>query len=369
MKIAILTNFSHPSICGVWARARNEAELLSKYHEVRVFSSNWVKGTKQISQPEEDYNNFKIQRFKAIRLGGESFLYWNFKNALLNFKPDVIIAHSYRQLHATKALKIAKKLKCGVFLVTHAPFVEGNITRTLMAKIAVNFYDRFIGPRTLNKFDKIIAITRWEIPILIKLGVKKEKIAYIPNGIPDEFFKQKKSLEENKILFLGRIAPIKDIETLINAIALLNKNVNVEIVGPAEDGYLKKLKSLIKEKNLEKKIIFKEPIYDIKEKIEKIDSARIFVLPSIRESMPQSLIEAMGREKIVISSNNKGARDLITDGKNGYLFKVGDYKELAEKIDYCLEKNPGDIGIEAKKSVEKFVWDKIIKEILKLIES
>ena len=45
---------------------------------------------------------------------------------------------------------------------------------------------------TFKWSDKIIAITRWEIPILIKLGVKKEKIAYIPNGIPDEFFKQKK---------------------------------------------------------------------------------------------------------------------------------------------------------------------------------
>ena len=74
MKIAILTNFSHPSICGVWMRAKQEAELLSKEHKVTVFSSNWIKGTVERSQPEEVYNKFRIQRFPAIKLGGESFL-------------------------------------------------------------------------------------------------------------------------------------------------------------------------------------------------------------------------------------------------------------------------------------------------------
>ena len=43
MKILELTNFS-AGICGVWARVREEAVRLAKKHEVRVFSSNFVKG-------------------------------------------------------------------------------------------------------------------------------------------------------------------------------------------------------------------------------------------------------------------------------------------------------------------------------------
>jgi len=366
MKIVILSNFSHPSICGVWTRAQHEAKLLAKHHEVRIFSSNSIKGTKLKSEKEAILGNLKITRFPSIKLGGESFLYWNFAKEILKFKPDIIMAHSYRQLHTTKALKITKKLKCKVFLVTHAPFVEGNITRTLPAKIAVKFYDKFIAPITINKFDKIIAITKWEIPYLLKLGAKKDKIVYIPNGIPDEFFTQKKSTENKKILFLGRIAPIKNIETLIRSMRLLkDKDINLEIVGPAEEEYLKKLKSIMKG---DKRITFTKPIYNIEDKIKKIDSAKIFVLPSIRESMPQSLIEAMAREKIAISSDNKGARDLIEDDKNGYLFKVGNYKELAQKINQAL-KNGSKIGKEAKKSVEKFSWSKVIQDTLKLIEN
>ena len=368
MKIAILTNFSHPSICGVWSRVKQEGELLANFHEVRVFSSNSIKGTKKRSGKEETIGKLKIKRFNSIKLGGESFLYWRFGKELIKFKPNVIIAHSYRQLHTTKALRLANKLKCKVFLVTHAPFVEGNITRTVLAKIVVRLYDRFIGHRTLNKFDKIIAITKWELPYLLNIGADKNKISYIPNGLDDKFFTYKKTKEQEKIFFLGRVAPIKDIETLILAFSLLkNKNIKLEIVGSYEEDYLRKLKNLINEKNI-KNITFKEPIYNLDDKIKKIDSAKIFVLPSIREGMPQSLIEAMAREKIVIASDNTGSKEIIEDGKNGYLFKIGDYKDLARKIEIGL-KNNKNLGKEAKKSVEKFSWGIIIKKTLELIES
>ena len=84
--------------------------------------------------------------------------------------------------------------------------------------------------------------------------------------------------------------------------------------------------------------------------------------------MPQSLIEAMSRSKIVIASNNLGNSDLIENGFNGYLFKIGDEKELAEKINSSLESTIKNkkIRINAKKSVEKFSWDKIIKELERL---
>ena len=83
--------------------------------------------------------------------------------------------------------------------------------------------------------------------------------------------------------------------------------------------------------------------------------------------MPQSLIEAMARERIVISSDNIGSRDLINDGKNGYLFKFDEPNELAKKIKLVLEKNK-NIGNEAKKTVEKFSWNLVIKDIMKVIE-
>jgi len=313
MKILELTNFS-AGICGVWQRVKQESEMLSKNHEVLVLSSNIIKGTENIAPEKEIIGKIKISRFPAKKLGGESFMKWLGKDAekiAIEFKLDAIFAHSYRHLHTLKALKLAQKTGAKCFLITHAPFER---KRGIIQNSIVYLYDLLVGKRTINKFDRIIAITKWEIPYFKKLGISKEKIAYIPNGIPDEFFRQKnpKIKEENKILFLGRIAPIKNIEILIKSASLIkDKKIFIEIVGPVEKEYFEKLEKIVKEFNLEKKIVFSPPVYNLAEKIKKIDSCKIFVLPSISEGMPQSLIEAMARGKIVIASRNSGNADLI----------------------------------------------------------
>ena len=368
MKILELCNYS-AGICGVWNRVKEESERLSKLgHEVKIFSSNLEKGTNKIVSEDDIIGDVLIRRFSARRLGGESFMLWNFEEEALKFKPDVIIAHSYRHIHTGKALKIAKKIGCRVFLVTHAPFERGE-TRKLLDKFIVHLYDKFIGKRRLKEFDKIIAITRWEYPYLKKLGVSDNKIIYIPNGIPSKFFEIKNGKEEkNKLLFLGRIAEVKDIETLILAMNFVD-NCFLEIVGPAEEKYLLKLKKLIRTNNLERKIKFSPAVFDLKEKIKKIDKSNIFVLPSKSEGMSQALIEAMARGKIVIASNNPGNRDLIVHGENGFLLKAGSYRKLADKINYALSADLNKMKNEAKKSVKYFSWSKIIEKIDNTIES
>ena len=105
-------------------------------------------------------------------------------------------------------------------------------------------------------------------------------------------------------------------------------------------------------------------IYNIKKKIAKIDSCKIYVLASRVEGMPQGLIEAMSRGKIVIGSDSVAIRDIIQDNKNGYLFEFDNPKSLAEKINLAIKNKK--IGDEAKKSVEKFNWKIIIKQLEQL---
>jgi len=370
MKILELTNFSAGS-CGVWTRVKQESELLSQKNEVIVFSSNATKDSDIIAPEKDKIGKIKIKRFPFKKLGGESFMSWNFEKEAITFNPDIIISHVYRHPHTKESLKLAKKLrkrgkKCKVFLVTHAPFVPDNSTRSTFSKIVVKLYDFFIGPRIINKFDKVIPITKWEISFLKKLGVKEDKIVYIPNGIPNNFFTQKKAKSEDKILFLGRISPIKSLETAILALPLVDsKEIKLEFVGPADEDYLKKLKALVNDNKLEKRVTFSKGVYNLNEKIKKIDSCNIFVLPSLREAMPQALIEAMSREKIVIASNNLGARDLIKDKETGFLFNIGDEKDLADKINFALKNK--STGKRAKDFVERFNWDNLIKKYEVLI--
>jgi len=366
MKILEICEFS-AGICGVWTRVKQESvELLKRGHEVYVFSSNSVKGTNETAKSYEEIEGIKIYRFPIKFKIGENALFWDFEKKALGLSPDIIIAHVYRHPHTNQALKVAKILKqkgknCKIFLVTHAPFVSPEI-RGFKLTLLTKIYDLFYS-KNLNKFDRIIAITKWEIPHLLDLGVKKEKIVYIPNGLPEQFFKQIKSEPTKDVLFLGRIAPIKDLETLIKAAKMLPE-VNFSIVGFAEKKYLEKLEMLI---GNSKNIKIYPPIYDLKKKIHIFDEHKIVVLPSKRECFGQVLVEAMAREKIVISSKTDGGKEIIGNEYTGFLFDIGNEKELAEKISFCLDKKNAriveKIKENAKEKAKEFQWSSLINEL------
>jgi len=354
--------------CGVWQRVKQESLELKKLgHDIKIFSSNFEKGTDKIISTEDNLENIKIRRFSAKKLGGESFLSWDFKKSALKFNPDVIICHVYRHLHTLKSLNISKKInklkKCKVILVTHAPFIEGNSTRSFFSKLSVLFYDLMIGPLTINKFDKIIAITKWEIPYLKKLGIKENKFVYIPNGIPEEFFTKKTQTGKN-ILFLGRVSPIKNIETILKAIPYFENNkLKFDLIGPFEDTYKKELDKLICDLNIKERVRFLGPTYDLNKKINLIDNYKFFILPSKREAMPQALIEAMARGKIVLSSETQGGKEIIQNRKNGFLFKIGNFKELAKLINQLENKNLKEISNNAVFTTKKFQWKNLIQKL------
>jgi glycosyltransferase involved in cell wall biosynthesis len=138
-----------------------------------------------------------------------------------------------------------------------------------------------------------------------------------------DFF-SKKTLN---IINVGRLTDQKDQETLVNAINIASKKVNIKcaIIGK---GMLKnRLNDLIKKFNLKKKIKLVGYQNNPYKYIKKAD---IFVLTSIFEGHPNVLIEAQYLKKFIISSNcPTGPREILNNGQFGNLFKVKDYKELS----------------------------------------
>jgi glycosyltransferase involved in cell wall biosynthesis len=369
MKILEICPFS-AGICGVWTRVFSESrEFIKLGHKVTIFSSDLVKGSGERANKTEEIDKIKIMRFSS----NQSFIkkrisqnvtYFDFEKELLNLihnkEIDLVITHLLHP-HSFKALKICIKYTIPCYLVTHAPF---NIKRKFPLNLATDIYSKIKTKPWINKFTKVISISKWEYSFLKQLGVNKDKIIYIPNGIPEEFFKQKKFKITNKnhILFLGRIAPIKNIETLLFAAKSLPE-FEFLIVGSPEEDYLKKINGVIKKNKLSNVKIY-PPVYKL-EKISLIDSCGLFVLPSIREAMPTVLLEAMARGKIVISSKTDGGKEIIQNNKNGFLFEIGDSKELARLIKENINGN-AEIERNAINFSKNFSWDKLIKYYLTL---
>jgi glycosyltransferase involved in cell wall biosynthesis len=348
-------------VCGVWARVRQEAnEFIKLGFDVRIFSSNQVKGDEsKIACSEEEIEGIKIKRFSSNagffdRLISRNVTYFNFKKEFEEYNPDIVITHLLHP-HSFKAVDLCNQNNIPCYLVTHAPF---NVKRRFPLNLLTLIYNNLNIKSKINKFTKIISITKWELPYLADLGVKKDKIQYIPNGIPSEFFKQKKIKTTKDVLFLGRIAPVKDIETLVRAAKLLPQ-IHFSVVGSYEKEYLDKINKMIVGENINN-IKILAPIYDLSKKIKLIDEHKIFVLPSLREAMPQVILEAMARGKIVLSSRTDGASEIIKDGKTGLLFNIGDYEQLSKLIKKNIEGN-NKISSQAQIEAKKYSWAKLIK--------
>jgi glycosyltransferase involved in cell wall biosynthesis len=363
LKILEICPFS-AGIGGVWTRVEQEAREFKKLgHEITILSSDREEGTNKIAKSEDVISGIKISRLSSNQgyldrlILSKNVTYFEPGKSIKEIKPDVVITHLLHP-HSFKALKMCQKLNIPCYLVTHAPF---NVKRNFLLNIAKKGFDRKTVKPNINEFTKIITITKWEEPYLRELGADENNFVYIPNGLPEEFFVLKKIKPTKQILFLGRIAPVKNLEVLISAAKKLPE-IEFSIVGMAESDYLKKLqKSIAKSKNV--RIL--PPIYDLKQKIGLIDKHRIFVLPSKREAMPQVLLEAMSRGKLVISSKTDGGKEIIWDNQNGFLFS-----DTSDLIRLIKENKSGNKKIQdlARKDSKQYRWSNLIKSYLKIFK-
>lgn len=197
------------------------------------------------------------------------------------------------------------------------------------------------------------------------------KFVIINNGISynKEFFKIKKLISSKskilKILFVGNIEKIKGLDRIIQLMSEL-ENSQLNIVGKIKDkpyfeNILLKYNLLFKEK----KVIYlgelkNNKLYDM------YVSSDILVLPSLYDSYPSVVLESLMSGTPVIISNMVGTKDIIINGRNGYVFK--DDKELKDIL-LKIQKNSELIKNMKKfatQTVKKEFWKYKIKELLEV---
>ena len=95
--------------------------------------------------------------------------------------------------------------------------------------------------------------------------------------------------------------------------------------------------------------------------------SHIVVLPSYREGLPKSLIEAAAAGRAIVTTDVPGCREVVQDGENGFLVPVRDAKELAAAIKKLIN-NPGLLITMGKKSrliaEQEFSIDQVVSKTL-----
>ncbi|RMD58166.1 glycosyltransferase family 1 protein, partial [Candidatus Woesearchaeota archaeon] len=191
------------------------------------------------------------------------------------------------------------------------------------------------------------------------IPLKKEeldrKIKTIPAGVDTKIFKPAKSKpEELKILMIARMVPYKRYYDFIEALSELKKRkisftASIRGDGPIE----KKIRKLVKEKELEGKVKFLPKVPHNKMP-NLMREHNVLVLPSYNEAIGMVVPEAMACGLATIVSDTCGATTYIDDGKNGMIFETFNTQQLADKIEKLSDKKLREkIGLQAVQTIRK----------------
>lgn len=219
--------------------------------------------------------------------------------------------------------------------------------------------------------------------------IEQSKIKTIGNGVDTSIFKPKilknkdlkairKEFNLNKedqiICFIGRLVAEKGILELIEAFSKIvdqNPKAKLMIIGDAATDRDQETKDIVNrflnQAKFKDKIIMTGYRKDIPQLLALSD---LFVLPSHREGMPRSIIEAMMMAKPVVATNIRGCREEIVDGKTGYLVPVEAPAKLADRIskilsDSKLKNKMGKAG--RKRALKLYDETKVIERQLEVL--
>ncbi len=196
----------------------------------------------------------------------------------------------------------------------------------------------------------------------------KQVVGIIYNGIDIENFKPKPEARpvNNFIITLGasRVTERKGIDYLIKALANLVPQYSQLLLRVMGEGDAREsLEKLAKDLELEKNIEFigriprenTAPYYQ---------EASIFVLPSFNEGMSNAMLEALASGLPLIATNTGGTSELVEEGVNGFIVKMKDSQDLADKIEILMKDEDlrKRMGEASRRKAESMSWEKVAKK-------
>lgn len=383
IKIAYVIQRFHPFRGGAEQNTYALAYRMAKQeHDVTVVTTN-VKFRNERLPKTETYNGIKIVRNWALNEQLYAGFYPGLLPYLLKNQFDVIhssgIGFLWREFCLVIKKIFSRKTK---FIVTpHGPFMAVNNSEGFR-KFAKNTYTFILRLFIPWLYDVVIAVNPKQVEWMTKeYGINPNKIFILPNGIDVDYIEETlfEHPKDDKVVitYMNRHEWYKGIHNVIEAIKtikennLTNKRFEFLIMGRAGN-FTPKLTEMVDNYNLNEyvKFIF-SPSDEERDRIF-YEESEINILPSNWEATGITLIEAMAKGNVLVTTyQNEAAEIIIKQGENGYIYNYTDIDKLTEILvtlinDYDLRQTIRKNNITAAKD---FTWEAIFPEYLSLIES
>ncbi|HET9909034.1 MAG TPA: glycosyltransferase [Anaerolineales bacterium] len=245
--------------------------------------------------------------------------------------------------------------------------------------------------QVLRRADRVVVATVAELTQLRFLYKANGNMVVIPPGvdvshfypIPSDEAKMYVGLkpDDRMVLFVGRIEPLKGVDTLIEAMSCLqlkekNRPVHLAIIGgdPAASPEemtveMARLQKLCDDLSVDQTVVFlgkrdqdKLPYY--------YSAAQLVVMPSHYESFGMVALEAMACGTPVVASEVGGLAYLVRDGETGFTIPDQEPDELCDKISWLLNDRElhETMSARAVEYAQDYAWEKIAKQIVEVYE-
>ena len=355
MHIALLSEKYTPDIGGLAISTERIARLLaSAGHHVRVFcpSSGLSPSEKRILADR----GIQIIRFGSHKRAEDTLLDW--------FE---IIAEEHKHL-PFDVLHAYYLVQAGFVVVYAGKYLN------LPSVVSIRGNDIERSPFDPQKFSQVMYTLQNASAVTANARILIDKarafcdreIDLIHNGIDTDLFKPLKRNEallealglqkEDPILgFAGELREKKGLATLLNAYAQVNKHrsTSILIVGEVRPGEDKSLFDALRSSIPNAKILVTGYVsnQDLPSYYSVMD---ILVHPSLRDGMPNVLLEAMACEKVVVATPAGGIADVLEDGKNGRIVSINDVNSLSMIIrDLLSDKELRErLGAAARRTIQ-----------------
>ncbi|WNH11643.1 glycosyltransferase family 4 protein [Thalassobellus suaedae] len=371
MNIGFLTpEYPHPKTGksgGIGTSIFNQAKaLVDLGHEVRIL----VYG-----QDGDDYfmeDGLHFHKIKNIKVKGLSLFLTQKKvervlNALyVSGKLDIVEAPDWTGFTAFV------RPKCPLVIKEH-----GSDTYFChLEQRPVKFKNKFLEKRAFTKADGIISVSAFTGKLTNSLFKLKRDFTVIPNSIDSTLFEAKTNDTSTlTILYFGTLIRKKgllELPKIFNLVYKKNTKARLLLVGrdstdikTGSSSTWELMQPLFDESAFNNVSYLGAVAYS--EIQELIGKSTVCVFPSFAEALPVSWLEAMAMEKAIVASNIGWAKEMIEDGKEGFLVNPIHHEQYAERVlelldDTSKQKQFGKAARE--KVIAKFSMETVAKQSL-----
>jgi len=314
--------------------------------------------------PFMGFNKWILKHFKENIFAARKAM------SVLAHEKDFDVIHCHGNLAALILSRVQKRVPV-VYTEHDAPPWICSYRTKYEQLVRKSFY-YLLNKKALESVSHVVTVSDAQKRFFVEKWHLSEVTA-IPNGVdiiafrPDtdsKYIQIKYSLPQDYSLFVGRLEPRKGIDYLIRSIK--DTNMKSIIVGDGPDRV--RLEELAKRNNVTSNITFtgSVPEEDLRHLYA---GANFFVLPSISEGLPLTVLEAMSSGKPVVANNINGIPEVVQHGYNGLLVEPSNINSfrynmqtLVDDASLCMI-----MGQRARTTVEKnYSWEAVAKRVVEV---